>query len=156
MVNLASPVGMVNLATPVGVVNLASPFGVGNLATPVGVVNLASPVGMVNLATPVGMVNLATPFGVGNLAKPVGAIDPAVKFARTGKRESRGRTTYTAILWSRAQAFMPLGSASALPWGCVRLLRARVLIVACSADGTAMHLPLTSPSPQTLHMRSVD
>ena len=36
----------------------------------------------------------ATPVGVVKLARPVGVVDLAVKFARTRKREIRGRTTY--------------------------------------------------------------
>ncbi len=54
------------------------------------VVNLASPVGVVNI----GVVNPTSPVGVVNLAIPVDMVDLAVKFARTGKREIHGGTTY--------------------------------------------------------------
>ncbi len=73
------PVLLSQVKKIVGIVNLASPAGVGNLALTVVVVILAQPVGVVNLVTPVGVVCLA------------------VKFARTGKWEIRGRTTYNNL-----------------------------------------------------------
>ena len=55
-------------------------------------VNLALPVGVVNLASPVGVMNLALPVGVVNLPPPLGVVQPAVKFAKSEKWDSNGRT----------------------------------------------------------------
>ncbi len=43
------------------------------------------------------MVNLALLVDMVNPAPPVGVVNLAVKFARTGKREIHGRTTYLGL-----------------------------------------------------------